>query len=158
MERTKSFHTIQNAYFENKLCVEKEHIDRIRQTINAKSIIKHEIILRTQVKKVNERDIENSLEYFTHDSMYALKRKVFSHDEAIEREIITTLKQLGLDDDGSVPDEKLNTYPCNTGLIVKEKVTDTVMGFTYSHGLMCHLVEKNKWDIMLTRATQNPRF
>ncbi len=90
--------------------------------------------------------------------MYGTKRKVYTHEEALERGIIKTMQDLGLEDDGSVPDEKLNSYPCNSGLIIKEKVTETAIGFTYSHGMLCHLVDKNTWQLMLTRASQNPNF
>jgi len=50
------------------------------------------------------------------------------------------LKDQDLEEDGSLPDEKLNSYPCNTGLVAKEKIT---FGFAYSHALMCHLIDKN---------------
>mmetsp|Transcript_42425 Transcript_42425/g.31080 ORF Transcript_42425/g.31080 Transcript_42425/m.31080 type:complete len:87 (-) Transcript_42425:129-389(-) len=79
MDRSLTFQTLHNAYFENIICVEKERVDLVRQTINAKSIISHEILLRSRLLRVNERDIDRTMEYWTHDSMFGVKRKVFSH-------------------------------------------------------------------------------
>ena len=39
--------TLKNAFFENKVCIEKNHIDRFRQTVNAKGVIGHEILMKT---------------------------------------------------------------------------------------------------------------
>jgi hypothetical protein len=39
--------TLHNAYFENKLCIEKAHPDKIIQTFMAKGVFNHEILLRT---------------------------------------------------------------------------------------------------------------
>lgn len=103
MSRNLMFTTIHNHYFENRICVEKNHLERVRQTFNAKSVMAHEIILRTEIKKVDGIEVTDSLEYYPHDSLYAIKRKSFTKEEALNRNIIKTLKQLGIEDDGSDP-------------------------------------------------------
>ena len=86
--RNRWFETLHNAYFENKICIEKHHPERARQTLNAKNIIGYEILLRTKILSVNGREVGGSLNYFTHDSMYAIKRKSYDNQEALERGII----------------------------------------------------------------------
>jgi hypothetical protein len=53
IQKNYMFNTLWNAYFENKICIEKNHIERVRQTINAKGVIAHEILLRTIIKSVD---------------------------------------------------------------------------------------------------------
>lgn len=78
--------------------------------------------------------------------MYALKRWSYDVVEALERKIIKTLGDVERPEDGRLnPFVKANSYPCNSGLIVRERQTDTALGFTFSHGLMCHLHAKNAW-------------
>jgi len=104
IERNYWFNTLHNAYFQNKLCVEKNHLDRVKQTIHSKSIIGYEILLRSEITRVNENAVKDSLEYYTHDSMYAMKRKAYTFEEAVKRKIVKSHEQRGQDpNDGTDP-------------------------------------------------------
>ncbi len=115
--------------------------------------------MRTIITNVDAFEVEDTLEYYAHDSMFALKRWSYDEQEALDRKIIKSLEEVGKPDNGKLnPFLKANSYPCNTGLIVKETQSNAALGFTFSHGLMCHLYAKNAWQLMLTRAPQNPNF
>ena len=48
---------------------------------------------------------------------------------------------------------RLNSYPCNNGLIIYNDNSKTAIGISLSHSLMCHLVTKSSFEFMLTRDT-----
>jgi hypothetical protein len=85
----------------------------------------------SKIISINGVVIDNSIEYFTHDSMYALKRKVYSRKEAVERKI------LKFNLEGKDSYWKVNAYPCNSGLILFEGNTSFALGYSFSHALMC---------------------
>ena len=49
--------------------------------------------------------------------MYAIKRKVFTRDEALEKRIVKYEFENEPDRD---PFAAVNNYPCNTGIIINE--------------------------------------
>jgi hypothetical protein len=54
----------------------------------SKGIIGREILYSSKIVSINGVAIDNSIEYFTHDSMYALKRKAYGREEALERKLV----------------------------------------------------------------------
>ena len=46
LTRTYLFDTINNCFFEHKICIDKQHPEIIKQTIMAKGLFNNEILLR----------------------------------------------------------------------------------------------------------------
>lgn len=55
----------------------------------AKGVFNHEILLRTTMRSIDGVNIDNSLVYYTDDSMFGIKRKTYSYEESIRKGIIT---------------------------------------------------------------------
>jgi hypothetical protein len=105
----------------------------------SKGVIGYEIVLSTKVKEVNTEILtKEEIKFFTHDSMYAMKRKVFSREEAIEKRII---KREFENEPHKDPYAAANNYACNSGLIVSDDHKSFAYGHTFSHGLMCQFTE-----------------
>jgi hypothetical protein len=60
------------------VCIEKKQNDYFFQKFNSKGIFNHEIVLKTEVTRINNKDISDSFTFYTDDSLYSIKRKVFT--------------------------------------------------------------------------------
>ena len=47
----------------------------------------------------------------------------------------------------------VNAYPCNKGMIIRD--TDTSLGMTVSHPMLCNLLSPQSFEVMLTRSVHN---
>jgi hypothetical protein len=105
------------------------------------------------------------IDYYTDDSMKAIKRKIYTSEEA---EVLN----FNFGDDKTLLG--LNGYPCNDGLIVningtnQEHLSDPAtiaLGIAISHPLLCHFLGGivnendtlafNSYEMILTRSVHN---
>ena len=104
----------------------------------------NEIVLRTNFETINGE--EGVYEFYTDDSMKAIKRKIYDSEEAL-------ILNFNIGDDSSMLG--LNAYPCNRGLIANDILSETTMGFAYSSPLLCNLFYPRTFEIMLQRSVFN---
>ena len=52
-------------------------------------------------------------------------------------------------------DAPLNSYPCNSGMIVDIPLINISIGIGISHSVLCQWKNKNTFDFMLTRSVDN---
>jgi hypothetical protein len=92
--------------------------------------------------------------------MYGLKREIYTAEDAINKGTLVDNLSFGFKHAFGHKleiQEKLNAYPCNTGMIAQETQTRVTIGMALSHALLCHFLNENTWQIMLTRDVQTSK-
>lgn len=112
-----TFHQV-NKYrdllFMNRICIENagETSMFYKQQVRAHSSAYNEIVLRTEIESISYQGVVNkemTIDYYTDDSMKAIKRKIYKDTEA---------ESLNMDHGDDKSMLGLNGYPCNKGLII----------------------------------------
>lgn len=66
-----------------------------------------------------------------------------------------------LNREGKILGEPVNTFPCNSGLILnvvgesQENFENVAIGMTMSHSLTAHFISNNTYDMLLIRSERN---
>jgi hypothetical protein len=86
--------------------------------------------------------------------MFSIKRDVYSKKEAtlleIDKGVSDAYALTNRDLDSFI---KVNSYPCNTGLIV---TADSIgLAFSLSHSVTCHFMEENEFEIIISRNIEH---
>ncbi len=102
----------------------------LKQTLRAYTSHYNELTLLTEFQGVSINSITDNktqsrfmptMEYYTDDSMKAIRRKIFTKDEAQRLSLTYSDNIMGL-----------NAYPCNSGLITHDIRSNVTLGLALS--------------------------
>lgn len=103
-------------------------------------------MLRTELINVFDYGADGDIQFYTDDSTQSIRRKIYDKNEA---------NDLNLDTGDENSLIGLNAYPCNVGLLTYDLDSNFTMGMAFSHPLTCNFLNKNTFELMLTRSVHN---